>query len=318
MRHLFQKQQQYLNFFFDHIDIAQAENVLNICLNTKGLILLTGVGKSGFVAEKIAMTLVATGTRAIYLSPLNFLHGDMGIISELDTIIFLSKSGETEELLQLVPFIKKKGATLVACISNKQSRLAKQVDEVIFLPIEKELCPYDLTPTTSTEIQLLFGDAIAIGLMQKKYFTLTQFGENHPSGAIGRKIITTVEDVMIPLNSLPLCSSSQFLSEILSPLTEKGLGCILIVDKMNQFEGIFTDGDLRRSLQSLGSEVMQEKIGHLMTKAAITIDRKSLAWDALKIMQKDPNSWIMMLPVLEERSVVGLVRMHDIIHQGIS
>ncbi|MCX8147583.1 MAG: KpsF/GutQ family sugar-phosphate isomerase [Candidatus Woesearchaeota archaeon] len=317
MKKLFKQQQEYLNLFFNQLDCEQAEKILEVCLNTKGLIIITGVGKSGFVAEKIAMTLSSTGTRAIYLSPMNFLHGDLGIVSEIDTVMLLSKSGETEELLRLIPFIKKKQAKLIACVSNPNSRLARQADETMILPFEQELCPFDLTPTISTELQLLFGDVIAVALMQRKGFTTSYFMENHPAGSIGKKITLTVEDIMLPMEKLPCCLISLTVAEALKELTDKRLGCILIVDEDKKFQGIFTDGDLRRSLQSIGVEIMQKKIADLMTIDALVIHKKELAWNALKIMQKNPNKWIMMLPVLESEKVVGLVRMHDIIHEGI-
>jgi arabinose-5-phosphate isomerase len=315
LRDLFNDQQQHLDYFFKNLDHVQAEAVLNLCFNTKGFLILSGVGKSGIIAEKIAMTLVSTGSKALYLPSTNFLHGDIGILSPEDTVIFLSKSGETEELLYLVPFIKKKGAKIIAIVSNLQSRLALEADVAISLPVEKELCPFDLSPTISNEVQLLFGDALAMGLMKQKGVTLESYGENHPSGSIGKKSTIKVSDIMI--KDLPICRPSQPLHEVLPEFSAKRLGCILIVDEANKFQGIFTDGDLRRSLQALGSNVMEKTVGELMTRAAISIQRNILAWEALKLMQKDPKRWIMVLPVVENEQVVGIVRMHDIIHVGI-
>lgn len=295
-----------------------ADAMVELCMQTKGLLIFTGVGKSGLVAEKVAMTLISTGTKALYLPTVNFLHGDIGILSEDDVVIMLSKSGETEELLHLIPFIQKRRAKTIAWISNLQSRLAKQSDLAILLPVEKELCPFDLAPTISAEVQLLFGDALAMALMERKCFSLASYSENHPAGMIGKKATLTVEDIMIALEKLPICSPDNTVQEILSEFSEKRLGCVIVTDGQHRFQGIFTDGDLRRALQSKGASIMEKRLEELMTQSAMTTCRQEMAWDAMKLMQKDPSRWIMMLPVLEEDRIVGLVRMHDIIHAGIS
>lgn len=318
LKDLFKDQRRSLDHFFEQIDLVQAQAVLDLCLQTRGFLILMGVGKSGIVAEKIAMTLVSTGTKALSLPPTNLLHGDLGIVSAEDTVIFLSKSGETEELLSVIPFIQKRGAKIIAFVSNLKSRLAQSAHAVMHLPIERELCPFDLAPTISTEIQLLFGDVLAIALMKHKGLTLSDYGENHPSGVIGKKTTLKVEDVMIQKSDLPLCSPSHKLQEILGQFSEKRLGCILVIDDQALLQGIYTEGDLRRSLQALGSDVMQKTLGDLMTRSPQTTSCKTLAWDALKLMQKNPKRWITALPVLEEGRVVGLIRMHDIVNQGIT
>jgi arabinose-5-phosphate isomerase len=318
LRKIFTDQQSYLTYYFEQIDHAQVEAVVNLCAQTKGLLVFTGVGKSGIIAEKIAMTLVSTGTKALYLPALNFLHGDIGIISPDDCVVMLSKSGETEELVNLVPYIQKRGAKIIAWVTNLQSRLGQQADLSIALPVEKELCPYDLAPTISTEVQLLFGDALAVALMKSKKFTLDSYGENHPSGMIGKKATVAVQDLMVPLDELPLCHPSKTLSEILPEFSERRMGCVLCADESGVFQGIFTDGDLRRALQALGPTVLEQKLEDLMTRTALTTHAKEMAWEALKMMQKDPSRRIMMLPVLENRQVIGLIRMHDIIHAGIA
>jgi arabinose-5-phosphate isomerase len=318
MHELFQKQKAHLDYFFRCIDLAQAQKMADFCLNIKGLIVITGVGKSGIVAEKIAMTLASTGTRAIYLPPTNFLHGDLGVLTKDDLVVFLSKSGETEELLGLIPFIRKKGAKLAAVVSNPESRLAKGSDCFVHLPVEKELCPYDLAPTTSTVIQLLFGDALAIHLMQAKQFSLQDYAFNHPSGTIGKKMTLKVEEIMFKGSDIPLAESSSILSDVLRDLTEKKCGCLVIVDEERAMQGIVTDGDIRRALQTHGPEVIEKQIADLMTRSPTATSKDTLAWEALKIMQKDPKKWITVLPVLEDKKVVGLLRMHDIIQAGIS
>lgn len=318
LKNLFNEQRQYLSYFFDQLDHKKAEDVFQACLSVKGWIVVTGVGKSGIVAEKIAMTLVSTGTRALYLPAMNFLHGDIGVVGPEDLVLFLSKSGETEELLELLPFLKRRGVKTCALVSRPESRLALQSDLSLSLPVEKELCPFDLAPTTSTEVQLLFGDALAVALMKVKGFSLSSYGENHPSGSIGKKATLKVEDLMISGEQIPLALPKHSLVDKLVELSNKKCGCLIVVDEENRLKGIFTDGDLRRSLQTLGPSVLEKKLEELMTRSAFVVHKDELAFDAMKTMQKDPKKWIMVLPVVEGGKVVGILRMHDIIHAGIS
>src|SRR5689334_16937508 len=190
---LLDKQRRYLDYYFDRIDTQELERFTEACLQTEGLIIFTGVGKSGIIAEKIAMTLISTGTKALYLPPTNFLHGDIGILSENDLFVLMSRSGETEELLNLVPYAKKRKTPLLSVVSNVESRLARECDHCVHLPFEKELCPFDLAPTTSTAIQLLFGDLLAVALMRAKKFDISHYALNHPSGALGKKMTVTVD-----------------------------------------------------------------------------------------------------------------------------
>jgi arabinose-5-phosphate isomerase len=318
MRDLFKKQKSHIDYFFDKLDYNQAERFVEFCLDVKGLLVLTGVGKSGIVAEKVAMTLSSTGTRAIHLPPTNFLHGDLGILTRDDLVIFFSKSGETEELYGLIPFIQKKGAKLAALVCNPESRLAKSADCFVCLPVERELCPFDLAPTTSTAVQALFGDVFAVALMKAKAFSIVDYALNHPAGAIGKKMSTTVDMLMFQGDKVPLATRDRILSEVLDELTEKKCGCLVIVDENQALLGILTDGDLRRALQAHGPSVLQKSIHELMTYTAISIPQETLAWEALKVMQKDPRRWISVLPVLDrDRKVIGLIRMHDIIQSGI-
>lgn len=315
---LLKEQRCNVEHYFDHLDMAKVDQVVQECLNTKGLIIFTGVGKSGIIAEKIAMTMISTGTKALYLPPTNFLHGDIGILSESDLFVVISRSGETEELLNLIPFVKKRGARLLAIVSNPTSRLAKNCDISINLPFQKELCPFDLAPTSSTTVQLLFGDMLAIAIMRSKGFALSSYALNHPSGAIGKKMVTTVEELMFKDSHVPIAKPTDLLINLLVELSNKKCGALLIEDEERNFLGVFTDGDLRRALQMHGPDVLHKPIGELMTPTALTIEKKLLAWEALKIMQKDPKRLVMILPVVEQGKVAGLLRMHDIIQAGIS
>ena len=314
---ILQEQRRYIEYYFDHVDLKAADRVVEACLQTEGLIVFTGVGKSGIIAEKIAMTLVSTGTKALYLPPSNFLHGDIGILSEKDLFVLISRSGETEELLSLIPFAKRRETRTLAIVSNAESRLAKMGDLFIELPFERELCPFDLAPTTSTAVQLLFGDLLAVVLMRKKNFNLSAYALNHPSGAIGRKMTISVEDLMHKGESIPRAAPTDRLVDAITELSNKKLGALLITDEQENFLGIFTDGDLRRALQTQGSSVLEKPLKDLMTVSALFIESQMLAWEALKIMQKDPKKFVMVLPVLEGKKVVGVLRMHDIVQSGI-
>lgn len=315
---LLNEQRRNIESYFERLDLNAVSQVVQECLHTQGLIVFTGVGKSGIIAEKIAMTMISTGTKALYLPPTNFLHGDIGILSENDLFVLMSRSGETEELLNLVPFAKKRGSRLLAIVSNPDSRLAKQCDLSVTLPFEKELCPFDLAPTSSTTVQLLFGDLLAIALMRSKGFDLSAYALNHPSGSIGKKMSVTVEDLMCKDNHVPLAHPNDRLIDVLVELTNKKCGALLVADERKNFLGIFTDGDLRRALQTQGSDVLQKPMGELMTPSALTIEKDKLAWDALKMMQRDPKRFVMVLPVLEQGKVAGILRMHDIVQAGVS
>ncbi len=318
LKKIFDEQQSYLNHFYQHLDQAQAAAFFEACLGSQGLIVLTGVGKSGIIAEKIAMTLTSTGTKAVFLPPTNFLHGDIGVVSENDCVIFLSKSGETEELLSLIPFVRRRKAMTLAIVSNPNSRLGKICDQSICLPVEKELCPFDLAPTTSTAVQMLFGDVLAMALMRAKEFSVGSYAQNHPSGTLGKKMTLTVQDLMLKGQDVPMCSSEARLVDQLVELSNKKCGCILITNEERRLLGIFTDGDLRRALQNQGPGVLEMPLKNLMTHTPLFVSPGLLAWEAMKLMQKTPQRWIMVLPVVQDGQIVGILRLHDIIQAGLS
>ncbi len=318
LKNLFSEQRDYLNHFFDQLDLTQAEAFLEACLDCRGMVFFTGIGKSGIIGEKIAMTLVSTGTRALFLPPSNLLHGDLGVVTKEDLFVMMSKSGETEELLELLPFIRRRKTPLLAITSNPNSRLAKEADIAVTLPVAKELCPFDLAPTTSTAVQLLFGDALAIALMKAKSFTLNEYAVNHPAGTIGKKMTLTVGDLMWEGENIPLCRPKDPLKAILTELTNKKCGCLLIADEENQLLGIFTDGDLRRGLQEHGPALLEQPMEELMQSCAVQLSKDHLAWEAVKVLQKDPKRWVMVAPVVEEGKIIGILRMHDVVHAGLS
>jgi arabinose-5-phosphate isomerase len=318
LKNLLDESRRHLNSFFESLDIKRFEEVVQMCMSCKGFIIFTGVGKSGIIAEKTAMTLISTGTKALYLPPMNFLHGDIGIVSENDLLVMISKSGETEELLNLVPFIQRRKAKILALVSNPVCRLAKCSDLSMYLPVEKELCSFDLVPTTSTAVQLIFGDVLAVALMKARNFNMSDYVLNHPAGSIGKKMTLTVKDVMLGGDQVPFCKPQDRLVDVLVELSNKKCGALLVVDEQRRLQGIFTDGDLRRALQMNGSRVLEQNMAAIMTASAICVSSDMLAWDAMKHMQKDPKKWVMVTPVIENHTVVGILRMHDIVQAGIS
>lgn len=316
LHQLFDLAKQNIDYFFESIDIEEATRVFELFLRCRGVIFFTGVGKSGLVASKIAATMTSTGTKSLYVSPQDALHGDIGIVSPEDLFVFLSKSGESEELLQLTPFLRNKGVKLVAIVSKRGSRLSKACDQTMVLPFKSELCPFDLAPTTSSIIQLIFGDVMAAALMRKKQFTLDAYALNHPAGQIGKRSTLRVADLMVQQAELPLCHPKDKLGNVLGIMSEKRCGCLLVVDEENRLQGIFTDGDLRRSLQQ-HKEAMETPIGELMTPGGKNIPVSASAWEAMRRMEEDPKKPIMVLPVVEEGKVRGLVKMHDLIQSGL-
>lgn len=319
IKQLFEQQREYLNHFFDHLAYEAVEELAQKMLHTPGMVFFTGIGKSGIIAKKIAMTMMSTGTRSLYLSATNALHGDLGIVNDKDIFVLLSKSGESDELLSLIPFLRNKGVYLVAVVSNPNCRLARACDLSVNLPLIKELCPFGLAPTTSTALQLIFGDVLAVALMQLKKFSLDQYALNHPAGTIGKKITLQVRDLMIKGDHMPLCSPSDRLIDVLVVLSDKRCGCLMVVDKEKRLQGIFTDGDLRRALQVKGSEALHLPMDQLMTRQPRHIGPEVLATEAMKTMEADQKRPIMVLPVLEnpDNKVVGIIKMHDIVQSGL-
>jgi arabinose-5-phosphate isomerase len=283
----------------------------------KGSLFCTGIGKSGVIAQKIAMTLSSCGLKAFYLSAQDALHGDIGVVTEGDIVIMLSKSGETQELLDLCPALRNKQSITIAVVTNSSCRLAKTCSITFELPELRELCPFDIAPTTSTISQLVFGDLLAMTLMRLKKVALNEFIQNHPAGRIGRRQLLKVKDVMVPLEKMPLCPPSQTLCEILVELSNKQCGCMCVLGPQGELLGIFTDGDLRRALQKFGPIAMSQPMHALMTLKPKTISSEELAYEAMRNMEEDQKHPVTVLPVVEGGVCVGLLRMHDILQSGL-
>lgn len=317
LQSLFSLQKGYIDYFFAHVDLAAAEKILHAMLNCKGIIAFSGVGKSAIVAEKLARTLVSIGIKSIFIHPVDALHGDIGALSDQDIMILISKSGATSELLRLFPALRAKQVSILSWVSKENSPLYKKADLSIVLPLQSELCPYDLSPTTSPSIQMIFGDILTIALMQETHFSLEAYALNHPAGAIGNQLIYKVYDLMLKESQLPLCHEDDSLKDVIFELTNKKCGCVLVVDQKQQLKGIFTDGDLRRNLQKYSNVIFDKTMKEMMTSSFLSISPHQLAADAMALMQKNPQRRVMMLPVIDRDNLVGLITMHDIIQAGL-
>ncbi len=310
---------QAINEFFRLFDVEAFEKVIELVMACPGIVFFTGVGKSGIVAKKAAATMSSSGTKALYISSQNALHGDIGVVSKGDIVFLLSKSGETQELIELCPALRNKGAILVAVVANgSQSRLSKASDHTFILPQLKELCPFDLAPTTSTLSQLIFSDLLSMALMRKKGITKEDFIKNHPAGRIGKRHLIRVKDLMVTGDAIPQCCSEDLLADVLVELSNKKCGCVCIVDEESRLVGIFTDGDLRRAIQKNQEKVLSLPLSEIMTVGPRVVLPEELAYNAMLLMEEDQKRPITVLPVTNsEGKLVGLIKMHDILQSGL-
>ena len=314
---LIKKTQTSLDYFFKRFDQEKFKEILQMAIDCRGSLFFTGIGKSGAVAQKIVQTLISVGYSAHYLSPVDALHGDLGIVTEKDLLFLLSKSGESDELLSLLPYLRNKGSILIAVCSNKKSRLVKGCDASFNLPLKEELCPFNMAPTTSCVLQLIFGDLLTVSLMEHSGVTLEEFAQNHPAGRIGKRLNLKVKDLMLKGSKVPKASPDVLLVDALSELSEKRCGCLTVVDDKDHLQGIFTDGDLRRVLQKEGASSLNKPLFDVMNTKPKTIDVDLMAYSAMKIMEADQKNPVMILPVCMDGVLKGLIRMHDIVQSGL-
>lgn len=280
---------------------------------TKGKIITLGIGKSGHIAKKVSATLSSTGSASSFINAGEALHGDIGGINKNDAVIIFSHSGETEEIIDLIPFLRSSGCEFFSITGSRDSFIAKNSLINLDTGISEEACPLDLAPTTSTTASLALGDAIAVALLEAKNFKSDDFAKSHPGGKLGKRLITTVEDLMAKNKDLPVVSRDMTLSDTLIEISTKGLGVALVVEK-KRLVGIFTDGDLRRTLNQV-KDPLNKKIENYMTKRTKTILKNELAIEALDIMQKNK---IYSIAVVDSKKIpVGIIRMHDLVEAGL-
>jgi arabinose-5-phosphate isomerase len=296
-----------------HID-DQFVRACQALLGVEGRVIVTGMGKSGHIGNKIAATLASTGTPAFFVHPAEASHGDMGMITRRDAVLALSNSGTTPEILTLIPLLKRLGVTLVSLTGNPSSTLAQASDIHLYAGADSEACPLDLAPTSSTTAALVMGDALAIALLECRGFSAEDFAFSHPGGALGRKLLLKVEDVMVRGEAIPAVSPAASLADALMEITAKGLGMTTVLED-NVLSGIFTDGDLRRALEGQPN-IHSVRIAEIMSSKAKTISSGMLAAEALGIMEQHKISTLVVVD--ETQKVEGVVHLLALLKAGIA
>jgi arabinose-5-phosphate isomerase len=293
------------------------DNFVQACqliLPCKGKVIVCGMGKSGHIGHKISATLASTGTPAFFMHPAEANHGDLGMLTEQDILLAISNSGETAELLALIPVVKRMGVPIIAMTSNPQSTLGKYADVNVCIKVEQEACSLGLAPTSSTTATLVMGDALAVALLDARGFTSEDFAMSHPGGSLGRKLLLKLEEVMVKGQSLPLVSTQQTLSEVLLIISQKALGMAGVIDNDGKLLGIFTDGDLRRVLDDR-IDIHKTKIRDIMTHNSITAKSEMLAAEVLTLMQKHKISSLFVTDI--NGKPIGAINMQLLLQAGI-
>jgi arabinose-5-phosphate isomerase len=285
------------------------EQAVELIAAAGGRVVASGIGKSGIICQKIAATLSSTGTPALFMHPVEAIHGDLGMLVDGDVVIVLSNSGETEEILRLVPFVKRLGAPLIGMVGRPSSTLARESDVVLDVSIEEEACPLGLAPTASTTAALAMGDALAMALIERRNFSVEQFAERHPGGELGKRFLR-VRDLMHAGARVPLVAASAPIEEAILEMTSKGFGATSVVDEAGRLVGIITDGDLRRLLGRRHAEALDVTAGEAMTPAPETIDADELAASALEVMER--RHITSLLVVDDDARPVGILHLHDL------
>jgi len=303
-------------------EVEAALGLLNRCAEQRAKLVVTGVGKSGIVARKIAATFSSVGLMSIYLNPLDALHGDLGVIDVEDVILLLSNSGETQELLQILPHFKRRGMQQIALVGRVHSSLARGCDVVLDASVDREVCPLNLAPTASTAVAMAIGDALAAVWMERRGVSLDDFALNHPAGTLGKKLTLTAADLMVPVARLQPLTSCATLGDVISHLTADGVGACWISQRgdSRRIHGLITDGDLRRALQRHGAEQWSRlTAADMMTVDPITIFSSILAKEAVQLMEQNRRKAIGVLPVVDKQErMEGLLRLHDLVQAGLA
>ena len=284
-----------------------------LCLQCEGRIVVTGMGKSGHIGNKIAATLASTGTPAFFMHPAEASHGDLGMLTSKDVVLALSNSGTSAEIVLLLPLIQRLGTPLISMTGDGNSTLSRASDAHLLVSVAEEACPLNLAPTSSTTAALVMGDALAIALLEAKGFSHEDFAFSHPGGALGRKLLLKVEDIMHAGNSLPSVSEGATLSEALLEMTAKRLGFTTVLDNDGRLIGVFSDGDLRRAIEA-GHDLRDRQIQDVMTQGGTTIEQGALAAMAVRVMQEKRINAVV---VVHDDLPVGVLNMHDLLQAGV-
>lgn len=281
---------------------------------SKGRVVLTGMGKSGLIARKIVATLNSTGTAAIYLHPTDALHGDLGMVRKEDIVMIISKSGSTDELSKLLPMFKRLGVKLIAMSGNPDSSLVNESDIFLNISVKEEACPHDLTPTSSTTATLAMGDALSVALLQKRGFTAEDFALLHPGGSLGKRLSLKIDEIMIKGEGVPVVNENSSIKDIILEMTSKRLGTTCVVDKNGKLTGIITDGDLRRLLEKT-MDVKNLVATDIMSKKPKVTEKDYLASFALQIMESHKITSLVVTD--RDKKPIGIVHLHDLVNLGL-
>lgn len=306
-------EKQAINQLAQYID-QNFQNACQLMFDCKGRIIVIGMGKSGHIGNKIAATLASTGTPSFFVHPGEASHGDLGMITSQDVVILISNSGETSEVINIIPVLKRIGAKMVSMSGNIASSLAKLSDVHVCIKVEQEACPLGLAPTASTTATLVMGDAFAVALLEARGFTADDFALSHPGGSLGKRLLLTLKDIMHSGIHIPIVKCDDIIKDALIEMSEKGLGMTAIVNSKNQLQGIFTDGDLRRILEQK-IDIHNTKISDVMTTQCTTVNPEMLAAQALNIMENKRINGLLV--VNESQQPIGALNMQNLLKAGV-
>ena len=293
------------------------ESAVQSIMECDGRLIVMGMGKSGLISQKIASTMASTGTPSHFVSPAEATHGDLGMIKKGDVLLIISNSGETMELIQLLPSIKRKGVLIIGLIGKKNSSLAREADISLDTSVEKEACTLDLAPTASTTATLAMGDALAVSLLEVRGFNETDFAELHPGGMLGKRLLLTIDNLTHKGDAIPFISINSSIKDALFNISEKGLGLTGVVDEENSLIGIITDGDIRRGLEKFGDDILNKTAEFLMSRDPKWISSDTLAISALELMEKHSITSLFVYSDSSLKRPDGIVHIHDILKSGI-
>ena len=308
-REVLMREAQAVTDLVDRLDVEHFAKAVELLLNCRGRVVVSGVGKSGHIGRKLAATLASTGTPAFFVHAAEAAHGDLGMITKDDVVIGISYSGTTAELLTIVPVIKREGARLITMTGNPESALSKNADVNLNVHVQFEACPLNLAPTSSTTATLAMGDALAVACMHAKGFTQEDFARSHPGGALGRRLLTHVSDVMRTGNAVPCVCEGITVLDAVREITKKHIGMTAVVDRSGRVTGIFTEGDLRRLIEKQG-DIRNLKIEDVMTRTPTTIGPQAMAASAAKILDETLRN--QLLVVDDQGKLIGALHMHDL------
>jgi len=319
---LFEEQRKLVDLCFSSIDLVKSALLADRILETSragGLLHFSGMGKSGIISKYLSQMFASIGMPASFLSPTDAFHGDLGMIRNGDMVILISRSGQTVELLNLLPMVSNRQIETWAIVCNSSSQLATKCSHFINLPLDHELCPFDAAPVTSSVLQVFFGSVILAYIMRRCGLDRQTYAQNHPGGRIGKRLILRVKDVMKDVRKLAVCHPTELLITQIGPMSRAGSGCLLVIEGNSKLIGIFTDGDLRRALEKYGKEVLDQPLSNVMTKFPKVTHQSVMAYQVMCHMETAGDKRIKEMPVvdLETGQLEGLVTLHDLVNLGL-